>query len=139
MRKVLCLFISLVMIFSVLFTGSITVGAEELPSLLGEYMFSGDMTDSSGNGHDGTSENSPTLTVDRKGKEDSAYYFTSGQYIELVDEPDFGENSFTVAFWFKGDECNFIEAIITKADASYYLQPDNYGFFIGVRDFSGGG
>lgn len=37
MRKVLCLFISLVMIFSVLFTGSITVGAEELPSLLGEY------------------------------------------------------------------------------------------------------
>ena len=96
----------LVIIFNLFFIGSIYA---QVPSyvptngLVGWWPLNGNANDESGNGHNGTINGGITLTSDRFGNSNNAYYFngnTSG-FIDILDHNDlsFTNNQFTFAFW----------------------------------------
>jgi hypothetical protein len=69
------------------------------------YPFSGDATDHSGNGHDGTLSGAsvPVLTTDACGNANSAYSFDGGGYIEAINNPAFlpaTGTARTLTLWF---------------------------------------
>lgn len=66
------------------------------------YPFNGDADDYSGNGNNGT-VNGATLSTNRFGGSDSAYYFPSASSISVSNNSDlyFGTGDFSVCFWFK--------------------------------------
>jgi uncharacterized protein (TIGR02145 family) len=71
--------------------------------LVAWYPFTGNANDSSGKDHHGTVHGS-TLTTDRFGKENQAYYFDGSSYIDVPDHPDFDfdpSTSFSIACWIK--------------------------------------
>jgi len=87
--------------------------AQDFPShiptegLVAYYPFNGNANDESGNGHHGT-VNGATLTTDRDGNENSAYYFNvnasggwgSAQNRITISSPTISnENSFTISAW----------------------------------------
>jgi len=116
------------------------VTVSNLPAPLAEYTFLGNMNDTSGNGYNGSSRNSPSLTEDREQNQNSAYDFTSGQYIDLGDSDDFigfGANNFTAVLRFKADECTSTGQLIGKTNDPYYIASPGQGFFIGLREISG--
>ena len=83
-------------------------------SLIGEWLFSGNANDTSGNGLNGT-VNGATLTTDRDGNANSAYHFNgTGQNISVADNNllDFTDK-FTIEFWCKTIESG-TETIISK-------------------------
>jgi len=72
--------------------------------------FAGDMIDATGNGHNGTSYSweAPTLTADRFGSEDEAYYFDGADLTRLSNTsstsptpPEFPTTNLTVCAWFR--------------------------------------
>ena len=68
--------------------------------LVGWWPFNGNANDESGNGNNGT-VNGPTLTADRFGALNSAYYF-SGSTIDIPHNPNLGIQQFqgfTVSIW----------------------------------------
>ena len=65
--------------------------------IVAEYPFNGNANDESGNGNNGT-VNGATLTVDRFGNSNSAYYFDGTNYITAT---DLYSQSFTVNLWVK--------------------------------------
>ena len=82
-------------------------------NLVGEYKFSGNTDDSSGNNYDGQTYGGPTLTQDRFGNSNQAYSLDgTDDYIHFDDnmlsEWSFNngwiEESFTISFWAKSSE-----------------------------------
>ncbi|MDZ7763139.1 MAG: LamG domain-containing protein [Melioribacteraceae bacterium] len=76
--------------------------------LVAYYPFSGNTADSSGNGHEGINHGA-TLTVDRYGQPNSAYYFNGSDtcMIEIPDHPDFNfHDSLTFVLWYRYDNNN---------------------------------
>jgi hypothetical protein len=78
-----------------------TVFADLSSGLVAYYPFSGDATDATGSGHDGTVYGGATLTIDRFGNPNSAYSFDGiDGYIELSNAQDFAfGSSFSVSLW----------------------------------------
>ncbi|MBN1533806.1 MAG: LamG domain-containing protein [Spirochaetes bacterium] len=71
--------------------------------LVAEYLFNGNADDTSGNGFHGTVSGA-TLTTDRFGRADRAYYFTeaSSQYIDCGDDEGTQiTGAITIAVWIK--------------------------------------
>jgi hypothetical protein len=71
--------------------------------LVGCYPFPKNANDYSGNGNDGT-VNGVTLTEDRFGNPDSAYYFDGQGFINLGNSPQFDVNHHTITAWIKGED-----------------------------------
>lgn len=68
--------------------------------------FNGNANDESGNGHHGVVTGA-TLTADRHGNQDSAYYFDGSSYITVEAEDsvlNVGTAGFTLSLWVKPDE-----------------------------------
>ncbi|MCF6180861.1 LamG-like jellyroll fold domain-containing protein [Lutibacter sp.] len=91
-------------------------------SLVAYYPFNGNANDLSGNANNGT-VNGATLTTDRFGVANSAYYFDgSSNYISITDNPNIniqtGE-SFTISYWCKYDAQNNATYLISKYKGSY--------------------
>lgn len=71
-------------------------GIEVLPASTAYFPFNGSADDESGNGNDGTAYGA-TLTEDRFGNPQSAYYFDSNSYIDVGRVGAL--QSFSVSFW----------------------------------------
>ena len=70
-------------------------------SLIASYPFNGSADDVSGNGHNGIVHGA-TLTTDRFGNPNSAYYFDGkNDYISIPDRPDFTVTDTTVCAWIR--------------------------------------
>ena len=97
--------------------------------LVAWYAFDGDAKDSSGNGNHGT-VNGATLTSDRNGKANGAYYFDGNDTIEVTDNALLRSvtNAFTIATWMKYDEIYYNESghdwvpILSKSYGNTTLQ-----------------
>ena len=93
--------------------------------LLAYYPFDGNADDASGNGYHGilggeVGHNSPSLTADRFGNQNSAYMFDS--YLELIKLPHSvldGQSEFSVSFWMKTEGSVIQRGIITGAASNY--------------------
>ena len=68
--------------------------------LLFWYPFNGNANDASGNGSNGA-VNGPTLTKDRYGRKNSAYYFSGGGDIRTSNAGPSGNPNTSVSFWMK--------------------------------------
>lgn len=76
------------------FTGTLKNG------LIGYWPFSGNAHDASGNGYNGT-VNGATLTSDRFGNSNSAYYFDGlNDYINIGNNTAFNLNNITISVWY---------------------------------------
>jgi|GEM_PF-3817051 len=83
----------------------IWIGYIPWENLVAEYIFNGNALDESGNGFDGEVFGA-TLTTDRFGKADKAYWFNGDDnYIGLAKAADMGltNSSFSVSAWFNVD------------------------------------
>jgi hypothetical protein len=83
--------------------------------LIAKYNFNGNANDVSGNNLNGI-VNGATLSTDRNGNLNAAYYFDGvDDYIEVADDPllDFSTNQISVSFWTK------VEAY-SQANSSYH-------------------
>nr|HXK49876.1 LamG domain-containing protein [Clostridiales bacterium] len=83
------------------FQKSETFTSSKVPAdgLVAYYPFSGNADDASGNGNNGTVHGA-TLTEDRFGNPNSAYYFDGNSWIEVKDSPNLKPaNSLTVCAW----------------------------------------
>jgi len=80
--------------------------------LVASYPFNGDATDVSGNGNDGTvtagfsawGGGTPTLTADRFGKANKAYYFDQGGNIEVPYSTILNPGSISLSWWIYMEE-----------------------------------
>ena len=112
--------------------------------LIASYPFNGNANDVSGNSHDGTIFGSPTLTTDRFGNPNSAYYFNgAGDYIDLG--PWFTYNKFSLSFWvneagFTGDYTDIIDNNHTGYQ-NWVIQstPNSLDYGFGVANVGGAG
>lgn len=86
------------------------------------YPFNGNANDESGYDNHGTI-NGATLTTDRFGNADSAYYFDGdSNYISINDNPNINiqtNESFSVSFWFKHDAQNNATYMFSKYKGSF--------------------
>lgn len=109
--------------------------------LLAYYPFSGNANDASGNGFHGVLRNGPTLTTDRFGNANSAYYFDGiDDYIEVNDNGGLSPKAVTVVAMVY-TESSISQTAVGKIDyttgnaATYHLGI-NYdvqaGFFFGT-------
>ena len=73
--------------------------------LVSQYAFDGDTSDSAG-GYD-LSNNGATLTTDRFGNADSAYYFDGSDYMISSSGGVTGNGARTVAFWVKASSSSY--------------------------------
>ena len=93
--------------------------------LVAYYPFDGNANDASGNGNHGTIHG-VTLTTDRFGNANGAYYFGDGNYISVEDSVslDSPSNQITVTTWVRIDEWywmyNPFAAILNKGGARQY-------------------
>ncbi len=75
--------------------------------LVAQWLFTGDATDNTGNGNDGTAmtghefwgAGTPALTSDRFGNEDMAYYFDAGANIEVPYVTSLNPAAMTLSWW----------------------------------------
>src|SRR4030043_1881844 len=80
--------------------------------LVASYPFNGDATNASGNGNDGTvtagfsawGGGTPTLTTDRAGSADQAYYFDQGGNIEVPYSTILNPGSISLSWWIYMEE-----------------------------------
>ena len=73
--------------------------ADTTTGLVAEYPFSGNANDTTGNGHDGITQNA-TLTTDRFGFTDAAYAFNgNASYIQIPASPQLDNTNFSVCAW----------------------------------------
>ena len=100
-------------------------------SLVIEYMFNNNSNDGSGNGFHAT-VNGASLTNDRFGLPDRAYYFDgTNDYIEIPNDPELKPDfPFSVSVWFKidGISGNAAELYVSDAISGVYS-----GFWAGYR------
>ena len=108
--------------------------------LVASYPFNGDATDVSGNGNDGTvttgySEwggGTPTLTTNRFGKADKAYYFDQGGNIEVPYSTILNPGSISLSWWIYMEERTNNDYMISMNHWECYkvnLQEANKVFF----------
>lgn len=114
-------------------TGKLFAGVND--GLLAWYAFSGNANDGSGNGYNGT-VNGATLTNDRFGNSNSAYYFNgSGNYIGLGNPAGLNfTGQITIAVWIRPDAItgNVNRNIVAHGYGGLpikevYLRTANYG------------
>jgi hypothetical protein len=88
--------------------------------LVAYYPFNGNANDESSNNNDGTVY-SATLTTDRKGNSNKAYYFNGNSRIEVLDNPiiSLSPEQFTITTWVK------LNAF--SSDGGYYLMGQSEG------------
>ncbi len=80
---------------------------------IGHWTFSGDATDQTVNENDGTVFGA-TLTKDRFGNDDEAYYFDGdGDYIDLGKSTSMRPNTLSVNLWFRLDDTTDFHAMIS--------------------------
>jgi len=99
--------------------------------LVGYWPFNGNANDESGNGNNGT-VNGPTLTADRFGALNSAYYF-SGSTIDIPHNPNLGIQQFqgfTVSIWALKESSISLTHLIGKRPQS----AQNYNWQIADSD-----
>ncbi len=101
------------------------------------YPFNGNAEDKSGNGNHGIVYGA-TLTQDRHGNQDNAFYFDGNDSI-IIDDSDeirLGTTSFTISCWIKMDSIDYtgVQVILYKGDGSttrdqkhYIMQFVEYG------------
>jgi len=99
--------------------------------LVAYYPFNGNVNDESGNGHNGIKMNGVTLTNDRFGNPDSAYFFDGkDDYIRIIDHDSFElANVKTIGGWIKKANSYSNYAIITKYKND---TPDENGWIVGT-------
>jgi hypothetical protein len=115
-------------------------------NLVAYWKFSGDATDASGNGHNGTLKTNyvgtsaatatdggtlPVLTTDRYGAANSAYYFNNGAYIEIPYDASLYPSNFTISCWVKpqvASNGNYIFSVDHYYGYKFQLQSNNFPF-----------
>lgn len=115
-------------------------------NLVAYWKFSGDATDASGNGHNGTLKTNyigtsvatatdggtlPALVADRYGTANSAYFFNNGAYIEIPYQDSLYPNNFTISCWIKPQTAsngNYIFSIDRWNGFKFQLQGNNFPF-----------
>jgi len=132
--------------------------------LVAYYPFDGDATDATGNGNDGTvtagytgwGGGTPTLTTDRGGNPDKAYYFDQGGNIEVLYSTILNPGSLSLSWWMYMEERTNNDYMISmnrwscykvnlqEADKVFFTtkveDPANPGTFIyNDRDHAGDG
>jgi hypothetical protein len=105
--------------------------------LTGEWLFNGNANDTSGSGYNGTVSGA-TLTTDRFGKNNAAYLFNTGNYININvprtdvlsisfwinDQNNYGTNSSMILFG-----SGMYTYYATQKKPLLYLAPSNYRYF----------
>jgi len=110
--------------------------------LVGYWPFCGNANDESGNGNTGT-VNGATLTSDRFGNSNSAYYFDGIQnHILLPSMFDNGDSTLTISVWFNAElnQTGFSEILQQDVNAINSSLPDNsinLRYFNGLGSFHG--
>ena len=88
-------------------TFTITIGGVPINGLKAWYPFNGNANDMSGNGNNGTVTGA-TLTNDRFGMPNSAYYFNGSSYIVVPPSNSLDlRNNVSVSVWIRADAINF--------------------------------
>lgn len=132
--------------FIFLFTATLTtIGQIPTDGLIAYYPFNGTANDASGNENNGTVIG-PTLTSDRFGNANSAYYFDgNNQYIRLIDKNGFSqladpESIFTLTAWVKTTSTDQ-ECIISNSseDGWHSVGISNSHFYAHITNTSWGG
>jgi hypothetical protein len=103
------------------------------PGLVAYYPFNGNANDESGNGNNGT-VNGATLTLDRFGNTNSAYYFNgTSAYIEVPDSNSLDvTGGLTIMAWVKPDINNVTLPIVNKYRSDFgYRAYWLYGWTVG--------
>ncbi len=78
-----------------------TIAQIPTDSLVAYFPFNGNANDESGNGNNGTVYGA-TLTTDRFGNENSTYYFSGNDFIEVPDDATLDiSGSLTLSLWYK--------------------------------------
>ncbi len=108
--------------------------------LVANYNFSGNANDITGNGHNGNLVNGPTLTIDRFGNPNSAYFFDGvDDYIKISDNGAFSTNHISISLWFKTNS-DALQNLIGKRkfnDDGTQAGGAQYQFFINYTPFPG--
>jgi hypothetical protein len=115
-------------------------------NLVAYWKFSGNANDSSGNGHNGTLKTGwigasatsysdggtlPTLTADRYGNANSAYYFNNGAQIDVPYSTDLRPTSFTISAWIKPaveSAGNYIISLDRWNGYKFQIQSNNFPY-----------
>ncbi len=100
------------------------------------YTFSGDATDSSGNGHDGVI-NSATFTQDRFGTNNAAMAFDGNDHVRITDHADFQiTGQLTVMAWIKESVRGTYAKVLSRRSGNYFyfLGVDNGRPYGGIGD-----
>ena len=107
----------------VLLFSTTIIFAQNLPNyvpkngLVGWWPFNGNANDESGNGNHGT-VNGATLSSDRNGELNRAYYYNGNSFISLMN--NFDQNNRTISVWFKNNsQDNFIREILNNDHVHY--------------------
>ncbi len=121
-------------------------------NLVAYWKFSGDATDATGNGHNGTLKTNyvgssaatatdggtlPVLTADRYGAANSAYLFNNGAYIEVPYSQDLYPSSFSISVWVKpllASNGNYIFSVDHYFGYKFQLQGNNFPFLTVSED-----
>lgn len=93
--------------------GHVSMGLTPCKGLVGEWLFSGDAKDGSGDSNDGTlSASGVSACEDRFGNASSAYYFDGSGSITIPDASslDFGTGDFSISLWMKSTDTSKWEA-----------------------------
>ena len=118
-----------------------TTSFSQIPfdSLMVWYPFNRSANDATGNGYNGV-VNGATLTTDRFGNSNSAYYFNGSAYISVSSFP-VNTNHLTVSFWFNTPDTTLNQRMLTHnwpvGSFSTDVSPQN-GFGAAIRNGIGG-
>jgi len=135
-RKALMILLSAAIVFSCVSMA----GADLTTSLVAYYPFSGNADDATANHNNGAVSNA-TLTSDRFGNADSAYYFNgTNAYIQVPFQTYLDRNQaqgYTVAFWFRFDNNPGYVDILDKSHGWPSYNYMNWVIQISAADGSG--
>ena len=92
--------------------------------LVAFYPFNGNPNDESGNGNHGVEQGGISLTADRFGIENSAYYFDGDDDYLLITNWIHLENTVSFSFWLKPSEIETMGIISKREPWSYDWQLD---------------
>ena len=82
------------------------------------FPFDGNSNDASGNNHNAVQDGNPTLTTDRFGTANSAYYFNgTTSYMTVAGVPIPTNNAFSWSIWFKPETTKIQKAFMQRIEA----------------------
>lgn len=113
--------------------------------LVAQWLFTGDATDFTGNGNDGVvtaghasfGAGTPTLTTDRFGNENSAYFFNEGGFINVPYTLALNPSSISISLWVNATEVresNRFMGLQSWNGFKFQLQSANKSFFTAATD-----